>query len=74
MNVHRGLDDAGDELGAVARLVQPVVLLVEAFDRLLLAAEDLDDRVAGVHLLDVAVEGAGRAPTGRRTASASGWR
>ena len=30
--------------------------------RLVLAAEDLDQRVAGVHLLDVAVELARRAP------------
>ena len=60
--VHRRLDDPGDELGAVARLVQPVVLLVEPRDRLFLAAEHLDDGVAGVHLLDVAVERPGRGP------------
>ena len=53
-----------DELGPVARLVQPVVLLVEALDRLFLPAEDLDDGVAGMHLLDVAVERPGRGPLG----------
>ena len=62
--VHRGLDDAGDELRPVARLVEPLVLLVELRDRLVLAAEHLDDGVPGVHLLDVAVERAGRGPLG----------
>ena len=61
---HRRLDDPGHELGPVAGLVEPLVLLVELGDRLLLAAERLDDRVAGVHLLDVAVERAGRCPLG----------
>jgi hypothetical protein len=59
---HRRLDDPGDELGPVARLVEPLVLLVELGDRLLLAPEHLHDRVAGVHLLDMAVEGSGRGP------------
>ena len=62
--VHRRLDDPGDELGTVARLVEPLVLLVERLDGLALAAEGLDDRVAGVHLLDVPVERAGRRPLG----------
>ena len=61
---HRRLDDPGDELGPVARLVEPLVLRVERLDRLALAAERLHDRVPGVHLLDVAVERAGRRPLG----------
>ena len=53
MNVHRGLDDPGDELGSIAGVVEPLVLGVEDLDRLALATERLDDGVAGVHLLDV---------------------
>ena len=62
--VHRGLDDARDRLGPVARLVEPLVLGVELRDRLVLAAERLDDGVPGVHLLDVSVERAGGRPLG----------
>ena len=64
MKRHRRLDDPRDELGPAARVVEPLVLRVERLDRLALAAERLHDRVAGVHLLDVAVERAGRRPLG----------
>ena len=60
----RRLDDPGDELRPVAGVVELVVLVVELLDRLLLVAEHLDDRVTGVHLLDVAVERAGPLPLG----------
>ena len=50
---HRRLDDAGDELGLEAGLVQLVVVLGERLGRLPLPAERLDQRVPGVHLLDV---------------------
>ena len=60
----RGLDQPRDELRPVARLVEGLVLLVEGLDGLLLAPEDLDDGVAGVHLLDVAVERARPRPLG----------
>ena len=56
--VEGGLDDARDELGLAAGLVQPLVLGPERLDRLPLPPEQLDDAVAGVHLLDVPVEGA----------------
>ncbi len=56
--VERGLDDARDELGLSARLVQALVLGPERLDGLLLPPEQLDDAVAGVHLLDMSVEGA----------------
>ena len=72
--VHGRLDDAGDELRPVARLVELLVLGVERVDGLALAAEHLDDVVAGVHLLDLAVERRRSTPTGRRTASASARR
>ena len=49
------------ETGFVERLV----LLVEFLDRPLPAPEYLHERVPGVHLLDVAVEGAGPCPLGR---------
>ncbi len=54
--VHRGLDDPGDELGPEAGLEDGLVLLVEDPDRVLGVAEGLDDRMAGVRLLDVGVE------------------
>ena len=59
---HRRLDDSGDELRSVARLVELLVLGIEHLDRLALASERLDDGVPGVHLLDVPVERAGRRP------------
>ena len=62
--VHRRLDDPGDELGPVAGLVELLVLGLERRDRLALVAEDLDDGVARVHLLDEAVEGPGPRPLG----------
>ena len=43
---------------------EPLVPGIELGDRLGLTPEDLDDRVAGVHLLDVAVEEAGPLPLG----------
>ena len=61
---HRRLDDAGDELGAEAGLEQLLVLLVEPGLDLVLAAEDLDDGVAGEGLLDLGVERAGVRPLG----------
>ena len=60
--VHDRLDDPGDELRPVARVVEGRVLLVEGRDRLLLVAEDRDDVVPCVHLLDVAVQAARRGP------------
>jgi hypothetical protein len=60
--VQRRLDDPGDELRPVAGVVQPVVLGLEGLDRAVLASERLDDGMARVHLLYVAVEGAGRCP------------
>ena len=62
---HHRLDRAGHELRLVARLVELFVLAVEGLDRLLLAPERLDDRVSGVHLLDVAVERARLGPLRR---------
>ena len=59
---HRGLDHPGQELGSIAGLEQLLILQVEAFDGLALAAERLDDVVSGVHLLDVAVEPARLGP------------
>ena len=61
---HRRLDDAGDELGPVAGVVELLVLLLERLQGLLLAAEDGHDGVPGVHLLDVPVERAGDLPLG----------
>src|SRR5690606_40398512 len=54
---HRRLDDAGDELGEEAGLVELVVGAPEALLDLALATERLDDRVAGEGLLDLGVEG-----------------
>ncbi len=56
------LDGPGDELGPEARLEERLVLDREVVERLLLVAEDLDQAVAGVHLLDVAVERPGLLP------------
>ena len=64
MNVIAGWMIPEMNCGPVAGLVEPLVLLVELLDRLALAAERLHDRVPGVHLLDVAVERAGRGPLG----------
>ncbi len=47
-----------------AGVVQPVVLGLEGLDRAVLTSERLDDGMARVHLLDVAVEGARRRPLG----------
>ena len=71
---HDRLDRARQELGPIARLEEPLVLLLEPVDRLLLAAERLDDGVAGVHLLDVAVELAGLRPLGGELLLTSAWR
>ena len=49
-------DDAGDELRLPARFVELAVQRVEARDGLPLLPERLDDLVARVHLLDMAVE------------------
>ena len=59
---HRRLDDAGDELGAEAGLVELVVGVRGSGLDLALAAERLDDGVAGERLLDLGVELAGVAP------------
>ena len=59
---HGRLDRAGDELRPEAGLVQPLVVLGEGPHRLVALAEHLDQRVPGVHLLDVAVELAGGRP------------
>ena len=53
---HRRLDDPGDELRAVARLEELVVLVVEALLDVALAAEHLHQRVAGERLFDLRVE------------------
>ena len=62
---HDRLDRPRQELRLEAGLEELLVLLVEGVDRLLLAAERLDDAVPGVHLLDVPVERAGLHPLGR---------
>ena len=62
--LHGGLDDPGQELRAEARAVEPLVLLVELLDRAPAPTEDLHERVTAVHLLDVAVQGAGLGPLG----------
>ena len=62
--LHRGLDQAGQEHRRRGGLVEALVLGLELRDRLALAPERLDDRVARVHLLDVPVERAGRGPLG----------
>ena len=59
---HRRHDDAADELGAEAGVEQVVVLGPERRPHLVLAAEDLDQLVAGEGLLDDAVELAGALP------------
>ncbi len=61
---HGRVDDPGDELGLEARLVQQIVLMLEALDGGLPAAEHLDDGVAGEHLLDVSVHLSGVRPLG----------
>ena len=63
--LQRRLDDAGEELGSEARLVQLLVLLDELAERLAPMAEDLDQLVAGVRLLDLPVQCAGPLPLGR---------
>ena len=63
---HRGrLHEARHELGAEGGLEQLVVGLPEALLDLVLAPERLHDGVAGEGLLDLGVEGAGVAATGR---------
>ena len=62
---HRRLDQAGHELRAEARLVELVVVGTEACLGLALAAEALDDRVAGEHLLGLRVEARRCDATGR---------
>jgi hypothetical protein len=59
---HRRHDDAADELRAEARVVELVVLGVEAACTSALTAEDLDELVAGEGLLDDRVERAGVLP------------
>ena len=59
---HRRHDDAADELGPEARVVQRVVALGEEPVGLLLAPEHLDELVAGVGLLDHPVHLAGALP------------
>ena len=61
---HRRLDEAGHELGAEAGLVELVVRGREPLLDLPLAAERLDQRVAGEGLLDLGVEHAGVPPLG----------
>ena len=61
---HGGHDDAAHELGAEARVVELVVLVVEAALDLAAAAEHLHERVARVGLLDLRVELAGVLPLG----------
>ncbi len=61
---HRRLHEPGDELGAPAGGVEPLVEVTEDLCGLLLAAERLDQRVPGVHLLDVRVETTGDLPLG----------
>ena len=59
---HHRLHDARDELGPEARLVEVLVLVVEAGPDVVLAAERPDERVAGERLLDLRVEAAGVGP------------
>ena len=61
----RRLDHAGDELGPEAGLVELVVGCAERFFDIPLAAERLDDGVAGERLFDLAVEPARCAATAR---------
>ena len=71
---HRRLDDAGDELRLEAGLVHALVGSSNSSIASRRVAEHLHQVVAGVHLLDVAVERPGPLPLRRRTASASAWR
>ena len=59
---HRRHDDAADELRLEARAVHLLVLRVEVGLDLLLAPEDLHERVPGERLLDLAVQHAGVLP------------
>ena len=59
---HRRLDDPGDELRAVARLEELVVLVVEPGLDVALATEHLHERVAGERLFDLRVQRARVAP------------
>ena len=75
MNVIAGLDEPGQELRPVARLVERLRCSTSnCVDRLLLAPEQLHDRVPGVHLLDVPVERPGPRPLGGELLLASGAR
>ena len=69
MKLHQRHDDAGDELRLPAGVVELLVdaRRTRAIDSLLVA-ERLDDLVAGVHLLDVAVELAERSLLRREVA------
>ena len=62
---HGGHDDARDELGLEAGLVELLVLVVEGGDGLRLPSEHLHDVVTGVHLLHVAVQASGALPLQR---------
>ena len=64
MKFMRGLDDPGDELGPVAGLVELVVLDLEASIASSWRPKSLTMAWPRVHLLDVAVERAGRGPLG----------
>ena len=65
MNVHRRLDDPGDELGPEAGLEERLVLVVEASRSPRAGGRTaFTIGVPGVHLLDVAVERAGPLPLG----------
>ena len=64
MNIIAGWMMPGRELGAEAGLVELLVLGREPLLDLPLAAERLDQRVAGEGLLDLGVERAGVAPLG----------
>src|SRR5205814_9330588 len=61
----RADDDAREKLSAEACREEPLVVTVELLLGLLRAAEDLDQRVARVHLLDMAVEAASPLPLSR---------
>ena len=53
-----GHEHARDAVGVVGAVTELIVELFEVRDGLLLVAEDLDDLLAGDHLLDIAVDGA----------------
>ncbi len=61
---HARHDQAGEELGREARLVETVVLGLEGLLDLLLPSEDLDQGVTGESLLDLGVECSRASPLG----------